>query len=422
MEKINAIPQWKDWQKFAFRFFFLFLGFFLLNFELVSIFITFKIYKKLALVYNPFRKPLLWMDRHFFHSGYDPAIHENLPSDNHYGLVFYCSATIVFLIIGIIWTFIDRRRPNDLKLNYWFGIYIRYLTALIMLGYGIDKLIPTQMPYPDVTELLKPMGDQNLFSIAWNFVGVSPGYQIFAGACEVIGSLLLVFRRTYIFGALFMPTVLCNVIAVNVFYNIGVKLYSTLLLAGVLFLLAPHVNTLIQFFFRNRNISLAEHTFGFKTTWKRCVLLALGIFLVAGTILKNIINDYKAYGRETSYRRNQKLYRVDWFISKDTMPPLLTDTLRWKKFALVDKHSAVIYSMRDSAAFYDFDRDSVKHIFKIHDNPDSSKWDEFHYSYLVGNQMKFTGKWKGTDVQIIMKEMPIDSMILNKERLAFLLD
>jgi len=422
MYDLNTEPQWKSWQKFAFRFLFLLLGFFLFNYELVFIFLGFNSFEKLSLIYGPFQKPMFWMDKHFYHTGYDPAIHQDLPGDNHFGVVFYLTVIILFLITAVIWSLIDRGKPNYQKLNNWFGIYIRYMIALVMLGYGIDKLIPIQMSYPDVTELLKPIGGQDRFSVAWNFVGVSPGYQIFAGACEVIGSLLLVFRRTYIFGALFMCGVLINIIAINVFYNISVKLYSTLLLVGVLFLLAPHIYKLMQFFFLNRNISLAENKLEFKVAWKRYIFIALGLFLVGGTILVNILGDYKSYRKRIANKQHQKLYGVNWFIAKDTLQPVLTDTVRWKKFALVNMKLAVVYNMKDSAAFYDFDKDSIKGIYRLHDNPDSSKWDELHYSYPLSNQLKLTGKWKGMDVQIMMEEIPIDSMTLNKEKLVFLQD
>jgi hypothetical protein len=380
----------------------------------------FNSFEKLSMIYGPFEKPLLWIDKHFYYIGYDPAIHLDLPGDNHFGLVFYFTVTILFLIITVIWGVVDRRKPNYLKLNYWFGIYIRYMVALIMLGYGIDKLIPIQMGYPDVTELLRPFGEQDFFSVLWNFVGVSPGYEIFAGTCEIIGSLLLVFRRTYIFGCLFMCTILCNIIAVNTFYNIGVKIYSSLLLICILFVLAPHIHKLIQFFFQNRNVSLAENKLEFKSAWKRYIFIAIGIFLVGGTILVNILRDYKVYLRRMSDKQHQVLYGVNWFIAKDTIQPILTDTLRWKKFAIVNKKLAVIYNMKDSAGYYDYDKDSIKCIYRLHDNPDSLKWDELHYSYPVKNKLQLIGKWKGIDVKIMMEETPIDSMVVNKERLTFL--
>src|SRR5882672_6678864 len=145
MDDLSTSPQWTGWQKFAFRFLFLFLGFFLLNYEIVFIFLAFNYFDKLSLIYGVFERPLLWIDKHFYHVGYDPAIHQSLPGDNNFGVVFYFTAVILFLIIAIVWSVIDKHKPYYRRLNYGFGIYIRYMTALIMLGYGIDKLIPIQM-------------------------------------------------------------------------------------------------------------------------------------------------------------------------------------------------------------------------------------------------------------------------------------
>jgi hypothetical protein len=184
--------------------------------------------------------------------------------------------------------------------------------------------------------------------------------------------------------------------------------------------LTPHIYKLIQFFFQNRQVSIAENKLEFKSVWKRYIFIAIGIFLVGGTILVNILRDYKVYLRRISDKQHQVLYGVNWFIAKDTIQPILTDTLRWKKFAIVNKKLAVIYNMKDSAGYYDYDKDSIKCIYRLHDNPDSLKWDELHYSYPVKNKLQLIGKWKGIDVKIMMEETPIDSMVLNKERLTFL--
>ena len=420
MHDLNTEPKWKGWEKIGFRFLFLFLGFYLLNYEVVFIFLALNQFDKLSTVYTFFEKPVLWIDKQLLHIGYNPTIHQNLPGDNHYGVAFYFTAFILFLFITATWSILDKRKPNYSKLYFWFRVYIRYMVALVMLEYGIDKLIPIQMTYPDVTELLKPLGKQDHFGILWDFVGASPGYEIFTGLCEVTGSLLLIFRRTYVFGALFMCTVLCNVVALNVFYNISVKLYSALLLTCVLFLLIPFANKLYQFFFNNRNVSLTEKQFGFETAWKRHILTALAITVVVGTIAVNFFHDYNIYRERITERKRQKLYDVAWFIAKDTLAPLLTDTLRWKKFALVYKNSAVVYNMKDSAVFYDYDLDSVKHLFTLHDNPDSTKWDKLYFAYPTGKRLALTGKWKGIEVQMMMDEIPIDSMPFNKEKLIFI--
>ena len=255
---------WTGWQKIVFRFLFLFLGFFLFNYQVAFAFLMFQAYDKINAVYSTLKKPLQWMDKHFYHSGYDPQIHESFPGDNHFGLAFYSTFVILCLLITIAWTVTDKRRPNYQKLYYWFSVYIRYMVAAVMLAYGIDKIIPVQMAYPDVTEMLKPMGDQDYFSIAWNFVGLSPGYEMFSGTIEIIASLLFIFRRTFVPGGLMMCGVLVNIIAINIFYNIGVKFYSIFLLVSVLFILAPYFKTLIQIFLLHKNVVLSENSYHFK--------------------------------------------------------------------------------------------------------------------------------------------------------------
>jgi hypothetical protein len=78
--------------------------------------------------------------------------------------------------------------------------------------------------------------------------------------------------------------------------------------------------------------------------------------------------------------------------------------------------------MQDHSDPYDCDMDTSLHTCRLHDNPDSAKWDVFHYFCPQKNLLQFTGPWKGTNVTIVMKEVPIDSMNLKKERIAFLND
>ena len=413
---------WKVWEKIVFRFLFLFLGFYLLNYELVFISFDFNFYDVLSKIYESVAQPLYWLDTHFYHTGYDPKFHQAVPGDNHFGVVFYFTVIIICILSVIAWSVIDRHKTQYNKLNYWFRLYVRYMVALIMFGYGIDKLIPVQMSYPGVTELLTPFGDQGLFSTVWNFIGASPGYEIFTGACEVIGSLLLIFRRTYVFGSLFMCTILCNVVALNIFYNIPVKLYSSLLLVCVLFLLLPYAYKLIQFFFYGRAVSLAEKHYKFERSWKKYLVIILGIGIPVAGVLNDLFHVNKRYQENQVISKRQKLYDVTYFVTSDTLPPLLTDTLRWKRFALAYKNSAVIYSMQDKADYYDCDIDTVKHTYTLHNDADTSTWKIFHYSNPQKNVLQLSGTWKGSDVNILMNEMSIDSITLNKERLIFLQD
>ncbi|MGE5108278.1 MAG: hypothetical protein ACM3H8_12080 [Sphingobacteriales bacterium] len=422
MLKADPLQAWKSWQKIVFRFLFLFLGFFLLTYEFLFISLDINFFNGLLKIYASAAQSLYWLDKHIYHSGYNPQIHQSIPGDNHFGIVFYLTTVILIVLAVTVWSVIDRHKTEYNKLYYWFRVYVRYMVALIMFGYGMDKLIPVQMSYPGVTELLTPLGEQNRFSTLWNYVGSSPGYEIYLGSCEVIGSLLLIFRRTYIFGSLFMCTILCNVAALNIFYNIPVKLYSSLLFVCVLFLLVPFTHQLIQLFFNGRAVSLDEKHYKFNRGWKKYLIIALGVALPAFCFIADTSRINKRHQQNLVNAKREKLYDVTYFVTNDTLPPLLTDTLRWKRFAFAYKNSAVIYNMQDKAGYYQCDIDTVKQTYTLHNNADTSKWDAFHYSYPQKNILQLSGIWKSNKVNILMKEVPIDSMNLNKERIIFLQD
>ena len=118
-------PIWKNWKKVVFRFLFLFLGFYLLNYELVFLFITLNQFDKVYPIYNFLEKPVYWMDKHIFHTGFNPVA-QDMPGDNHYGVAYYLTAFLLFFIVTIVWTVLDKRRPNYTKLYFWFRVYIRY--------------------------------------------------------------------------------------------------------------------------------------------------------------------------------------------------------------------------------------------------------------------------------------------------------
>jgi len=63
--------------------------------------------------------------------------------------------------------------------------------------------------------------------LLWTFMAASKGYQIFTGAAEVLGGILLLWKRTTTLGALTVFGVMANVMALNFFYDVPVKLLST---------------------------------------------------------------------------------------------------------------------------------------------------------------------------------------------------
>jgi hypothetical protein len=78
-------------------------------------------------------------------------------------------------------------------------------------------------------------------------MGASMGYTIFTGAMEVLAALLLLFRRTALVGALITAAVMTNMFALNMFYDVPVKLYSFHWLMMALVIAAPDLGRLFRF-------------------------------------------------------------------------------------------------------------------------------------------------------------------------------
>jgi hypothetical protein len=232
---------------------------------------------------------------------------------------------------------------------------------------------------------------------------------------------MLFFRRTAVAGCLLIIVILANVVALNWLYNVPVKLFSTQLLVFALFLLAPHLKNLFRFFFDDDNSTLySPKRFAFQTRWKKYLLTAFLLFASLALILLNAVADYKRYSEQTADEGMQKAYDVTTFVSKDTLPPLTTDTLRWKRVLLFIYHDyLVVYNMQDKGKWFKFKVDSVQKTFTLEDGADKKKWKVFHYTYPAKDQMQLAGVWKGKDVNVSLKLSPVDSIPLNKEGLKF---
>ena len=418
-----VIP-WKPWEKFGFRFLFLFFGITSLLCVMLNAFIASLAFSKDGFDMNKLFKPLTgafhWLDKHLYHIGYDPKIHASFPGDNHFGVTFYLTVILFGILVTIIWSIIDKKRTNYDKLFYWFCVYLRYVLAITIIGYGIDKIIPVQMSSPSAAVLTEPYGNLNRFNVLWTFMGVSTGDMIFTGSLEVIAGLLLFFRRTALAGSLLIVAILSNIVALNCFYNVGVKLFSLQMLLIALFLLAPYYQRLFQFFFNNSNIVAASpKRFVFQNKRKRYMVTAMLLFVPIIAIGLSLVTNYKTYQRVAANEQKQKIYDVAAFVAKDTLAPLTTDTLRWKRVLLfVDGHNMVVYNMQGKGKWFKFKIESIKKTLTLNSD-DKAKMKVFHYTYPAKDMMHLAGKWNGKDISVSLKLSPLDSIPLNKEKITF---
>jgi predicted DCC family thiol-disulfide oxidoreductase YuxK len=252
---------------------------------------------------------------------------------NYFEIVVY---GVIAAVAAIAWTVARRGAPIGARTRDAMTTYVRYCLATTLLGYGWHKIIPLQMPYPGPDRLLCTLGDASPMGLLWTFIGASTPYQIFAGLGEAVGGVLLLWRRTSLFGALVGGCVMANVVALNFCYDVPVKLFSSHLLLMALFIIAPHTARLAALLWFNLPAQ-STNLRPFRSTWARVLrwLVKAG-FVVLAAIAPAFANyqSLKVYGSRGEKKTWDGVYRVESFardgLSKNDVP----DADRWVRVGL----------------------------------------------------------------------------------------
>ncbi|MCP9619025.1 hypothetical protein FOH10_10705 [Nocardia otitidiscaviarum] len=142
----------------------------------------------------------------------------------------------------------------------WAYTAVRVLLSLAMIAFGMVKVVPTQfITFTLPGAMLVPLGDSSPSGMLWKFMATSTPYTVITGAVEVLGGLLLIFRRTTLLGALVSAVALVQVSILNLSYGVPVILTPLLMLAMALVVALPWWSRLLDVLIRNRDsVALPE--------------------------------------------------------------------------------------------------------------------------------------------------------------------
>ena len=142
-------------------------------------------------------------------------------------------AVVIAAVAALLWTLVallvQRRRPDwhaDQQLHAFVRVLVRFFLCEMLLGYGFAKVFPLQFSEPSQFRLAQPLGDMSPMGLLWTFMGYSATYQSFTGAIEVLAGLLFTTRRTTLLGALITLVAMTHIFALNMCFDVPVKLYS----------------------------------------------------------------------------------------------------------------------------------------------------------------------------------------------------
>jgi hypothetical protein len=224
-------------------------------------------------------------------------------------------------------------------------VALRYYLAAVMIGYGMAKVVPMQFPPPFFARYDQSIGDMSPMGLLWTFMGHSQAYTWFAGFAEVLGSVLLLWRRTYVIGALLLIGVMTNVVLLNLCYDVPVKLFSLQLLVMLVVLVLPDARRLIGALLGHPTRGVAPRTRGTVTSER--VRLALKLVALA-LIALHAHRFYDARHEIARWLRKTELHGI-WRAERVVIdgverPPLLTDDARWHKVIVHELGVVVRYS------------------------------------------------------------------------------
>lgn len=259
----------------------------------------------------------------------DPSTAITGSGDTTWAYVQLLLIAIVAMLGTIVWSILDRRRPDYPRLAAGAHVVLRYVLAMAMLSYGFAKILKSQ--FPDLTpgQLDVRFGEISPMGLLWKFMGYSTAYTVFAGLGEAVGGVLLLWRRTATLGALIIIAVMTNVVMLNFCYDVPVKLYSTqlLIMAGVIAL--PRARALIAAVL-GRATSEAPPRVRMARRWERAWLI--GKLGMIASIAWSVYSSFA--GRPNRNDHVHELYGtwiVDTFIADGIEhPPLTTDPDRWR--------------------------------------------------------------------------------------------
>jgi hypothetical protein len=293
--------------------------------------------------------------------------------DKTYDYVLLLILFLIALIGSVIWSVFDKKNRNYEKLNYWFLVLTRYFLGYYMIYYGLFKIMPIQFGEIAFWRMLQPYGESSPMGLAWTFLGYSKGYNLFMGLSELVGGILLFHRKSRLLGGLVLIPVTINIVAINFFYDVPVKLFSSELLLMAIIVVSPDLKRLLNLIILNKPTnSLNEAKQFVSKKWKLGANILKWAFVIL--ILYNTID----YTTNLYKSRQDKpelfgLYEVTNFVvNQDTIPPLLSHKTRWRHIFIERPTSIQISRMNKSRYGLNSEIDTANKKIKLTEFNDST--------------------------------------------------
>lgn len=399
---MNTIPlQWSLLERITFRFSFCVLFLFMFFFNNGTMPLFYLIAKLQNALMHQF---IPWLGEKVFHLPYPITEFTNGSGDTTYDYVVLCCVAVVSVVATLIWSALDTKRENYNRLYYWLTVGVRFYVGLMLINYGLVKVVQLQFSPPSLYRLVTTYGESSPMGLAWTFLGFSKGYNLFMGIAELLAGLLL-FRRTITVGAIITLMTTANVMAVNYFYDVPVKIVSTALVVMCLFLLVPNISRLFNLFFKGLPTVLRTLDAPLiAKRWKRITKYTFKYLLIAFVLLGGIagvINSYSRYGAGAPKSPLYGAYKVDDFSTTAN-----GDVKKWELLLLqTPEHGAI--KDTDGLEWVTINADTLQKKLSLAFSNDPDTKHELNYK-KEGDKLFLTGRIYTDTVAISFTKMKFE--------------
>jgi len=379
-----------------------------------------------------------WVGRHLLGIRQPIDLAYGFSADGLFDWVEHFCFVVAALIGALIWSMLDSKRTDYRRPHAWLNLFLRLTLAATMFSYGFDKVFPLQFHSITRMDLVQLLGNLNHYQLMWRFMAASPGYTILSGSLEVLGGILSLIPRLSNLGAVLCVLVLSNVVALNIAYNVDVKLFSFNLLLMAIFLAAPEVPRLARILVLNRpafplrSVPLSERKWIDKGA--RILQAALGVCLLLICLVDSASRYTRIQRASAVAIPLQGIWTVDEFsASGEPQHSLFTQTLahdlhvgtgddRWARLVFDAPGEAAIQLRNGEVDYIAIDLGKTATTAELSDSGDPDWKGKLTIEQPQPNLLNLTGVVNGVTVSAKLHRMDESQFDLKNEKVSLVDD
>ncbi|WP_423999195.1 DoxX family membrane protein [Maribacter sp. IgM3_T14_3] len=352
--------------------------------------------------------------------------------DSKYDFTRFLLIAVISMIGAIIWVIIDSKikKEYNIKLNILLQTILRYHIGLTLILYGLSKVFLLQFGTMDIDSLETPIGEHNGMNFVWAFMSYSKFYGITAGLIEVVGGLLLLFRRTTSLGAFWLLIAMTNVVLMDIGYDVIVKMFAIHLLLMIVFLMRDDLRRLYDFFLRNNPTTAATYMPLFEgRKGKKIRNITKGALLLYVFISFSLDMTERIEQQHINHYENfTSSHEIELFIKNgDTIPKNKLNGNRWNKIRINDlsylPETLMILKEDNTTQRYKFTADTLTKKLHLTDfyGDDQTPY-ELTYKALENKVYIYEGIFKGDSLWMRTRAKSISDYRLTRNGIRWIRD